>query len=60
MNKTNALIAGLLLAMLALPSCFATGDLIADQPDAEEMMVMASRLTKLSTAVESTVRYKNL
>lgn len=58
MNKNNALIIGLLLATLALPSCFATGDPIAEPPDAEEMMVMASRLTKLSTAVESTVRYK--
>lgn len=59
MDKNNALVTGLLLAILVLPSCFATGNPIAEQPDAEEMMVMASRLTKLSAAVESTVRYKN-
>ena len=59
MNKTDALITGLLLVILALPSCFATGEPLAEQPCAGGMMVRASRLTKLSTAVESTVRYKN-
>lgn len=59
MNNKNALVTGLLLAILALASCFASDDPLTKPPDAEEMMVMASRLTKLSTAVESTVRYKN-
>lgn len=59
MKKNIALAAGLLLTILAFPVCFASDDPQTIQPDAEEMMVMASRLTKLSTAVESTVRYKN-
>ncbi len=40
--------------------CFAAGCATGpEQPDSEEMYIKASALTKLSAAVESTVRYKN-
>lgn len=40
--------------------CFAAGCATGSkQPDSEEMYIKGSALTKLSAAVESTVRYKN-
>jgi hypothetical protein len=46
--------------MIMLVLALATGCAPATQrPDREEMYIKASALTKLSAAVESTVRYKN-
>ncbi len=53
MNWTRTLFLGLLATLLC------TSSLAADYMDPEYMLPMASRLTKLSTAVESAVRYKN-
>lgn len=52
MKSANAIVAAL---CVALSSCAFT----QDRQDAEEMYTHASALTKLSTVVESTVRYKN-
>lgn len=59
MGKNNVFVVGLLSTAIVLASCYATGESLAKRPDTGEMMMMASRLTKLSAAVESTVRYKN-
>lgn len=46
----------LLLSLMAL---FMTGCCLCPPVNAEKMLELGSSLTKLSTAVESTVRYKN-
>ncbi len=46
-------------AAIALAVLVAGCTLAPGQPDREEMHIRASMLTKLSAAVESTVRYKN-
>ena len=58
-NEAISFFTRLLSTAIVLASCYATGGSLSKQPDTEEMMMMASRLTKLSAAVESTVRYKN-
>jgi hypothetical protein len=56
MLRTSATVGAMIMLVLAL----ATGCAPATQrPDREEMYIKASALTKLSAAVESTVRYKN-
>lgn len=47
-------LSGSLALSLVVAACIAVAG-----PDNEEMLIKASQLTKLSTAVESTVRYKN-
>jgi hypothetical protein len=49
------IITALLLALALITGCAPT----PQRPDREEMYIKASALTKLSAAVESTVRYKN-
>ncbi len=52
-NKTTTIV-------IAVAVYFAAGCAIGSKrPDSEEMYIKASELTKLSAAVESTVRYKN-
>jgi hypothetical protein len=56
MLRTSATVGAMIMLVLAL----ATGCAPATQrPDREEMYIKASARTKLSAAVESTVRYKN-
>ena len=52
--NTFSLHAAIMLAVLIAGCAVAPG-----QPDREEMYIRAAMLTKLSAAVESTVRYKN-
>ena len=52
-NKTQTIIA--IAVAVYLTGCTAG----PKRPDSEEMYIKASELTKLSAAVESTVRYKN-
>lgn len=47
-------LAGCLAIVLSIPIASAT-----EPPDSEEMLIRASQLTKLSTVVESAVRYKS-
>ncbi len=47
------------LAVTIVFSLIATACLEGEQPSDEVMLIKAAQLTKLSSAVESTVRYKN-
>ena len=48
-----------LITLSIIISSLSLGSCAGSKPDSEEMYIKASALTKLSAAVESTVRYKN-
>ena len=54
LNMTTRTLAIILLFSLAATAC-----LEGERPSEEAMLIKAAQLTKLSSAVESTVRYKN-
>ena len=61
MVRTNGAIGIALITLSVIISSLSLGSCAAGSkpPDSEEMYIKASALTKLSAAVESTVRYKN-